>query len=62
MRFNIPNKVRAIIYIVTALSTPVVAYLFARGILGELELTLFGALVTAVTAMASLNVTDPEAK
>jgi len=54
-KFNIPARARAIIYILTALSTPVIAYLFAKGYIGELEVTLFGGLITAVTAMASLN-------
>lgn len=62
MRFNIPSKARAIIYILTALSAPVMAYLFAKGYIGELEVTLFSAIVTAVSAMAALNVSNPEAK
>lgn len=56
MRVNLPDKWRAAIYIVTSLGSPVIAYLFAKGILGELEVGLWSALVTAVNAMAALNV------
>ena len=62
MRFNLPAKARVIIYILTALGAPVMAYLFAKGIVGELEVGLFSALVTAVNGMAALNVSDPEEK
>jgi hypothetical protein len=56
MRVNLPDKVRVAIYVLTALGTPVVGYLFAKDVLGELEVTLWGALVTAVNSMAALNV------
>jgi len=62
MRINLPNKARAIIYVLTALGTPVVAYLFVKGYIGKEEIALFGALVTAVNGMAALNVTNPESK
>lgn len=57
MSFNLPPKVRAALYVLTALGTPVVAYLFARGTIGTLEVTLWSAEVSVVTAMAALNVT-----
>ena len=60
MRFNIPAKARIAIYIVTALGAPVMAYLFAKGYVGELEVGLFSALVTAVNGMAALNVNEPQ--
>jgi hypothetical protein len=56
MRINFPPRVRAAIYIFTAVSSPVVGYLLAKGLIGELEMTLWLAEVTAVTAMAGLNV------
>lgn len=56
MRFNPPSRVRAAIYIITALGTPLVAYLVAKGTIGELELNLWAAEVTAVNIMAGLNV------
>jgi len=62
MRFNLPARARVIIYIVTALGAPIMAYLFAKGYIGELEVGLFSALVTAVNGMAALNVSNPEDK
>lgn len=62
MTFNLPYKVRAALYILTAVGTPVVAYLFAKDIIGTLEVTLWSAEITVVTALAAANVTpdDPE--
>lgn len=56
MNLNLPNKVRAALYVLTALGTPIVAYLFAKGFIGEIEVALWAAEVTAVNAMAALNV------
>ena len=57
MKLNPSSKVRVALYIVTALGTPVVAYLLAKGLIGVLEVTLWSAEVTAVAAMAGFNVT-----
>lgn len=57
MTFNPPYKVRAALYVLTAIGTPIVAYLFAKDVIGELEVTLWAAEVTVVNAMAALNVT-----
>lgn len=57
MTINVPYKIRAGIYVATALLTPVITYLLAKGIIGELEMALWGAEVTAVTALAALNTT-----
>jgi len=62
MRVNFPPKVRAAIYIFTALGSPVVGYLLAKEIIGQLEMSLWLAEVTAVTIMAGLNVSSPEGK
>lgn len=56
MQFNPPYKVRAILYLITALGTPVVAYLLAKGVIGQLEVVLWSAEVAIVNAMAALNV------
>lgn len=56
MKLNLPNKVRAILYVFTAIGTPIITYLFAKDIIGELELALWGAEVTVISVMASLNV------
>lgn len=58
MTLNPPRKVRAVIYIFTALGMPVMTYLLAKEIIGPLEMALWGAEVTAVMAMAGLNVSN----
>lgn len=60
MRINLPDRVRAALYVLTALGTPVIAYLFAKDIIGELEVTLWAAEVAVVNAMAALNVTTSD--
>lgn len=57
MQINIPPVVRFALYIVTALGTPVVEYLRARGVFGALEVALWNSEVAAVAAMAAFNVT-----
>lgn len=57
MNLNPPSKVRAALYIFTAIATPIVAYLLAKGFIGTLEVTLWSAEVTVVSAMAGFNVT-----
>lgn len=58
MQFNPSYKVRAALYMLTALGTPIVAYLFARHTIGVLEVQLWSAEVAVVSAMAALNVTS----
>lgn len=62
MTLNIPYKVRAVLYIVNAVGSPVMAYLLAKGFIGTLEVGLWAAEMTAVFALAGLNVvkTDKE--
>lgn len=49
-------KVRLGAYIFTAVATPVVVYAQAKGWIGDLEMTLWGAEVTVVAALAGFNV------
>ena len=56
MQFNLPPKVRAALYVATAIGTPLVAYLSSKGTIGDLEVQLWSAEVTVVSAMAALNV------
>jgi hypothetical protein len=49
-------SVRMALYVLTLLGAPVVVYLRARGIIGDLELALWGAEVTAVSTLAAFNV------
>lgn len=60
MKFNLPSQLRIALYIITALGTPIIGYLFTEGHIGETEVTLWGGLVTAVTSMATLNVKPTE--
>lgn len=57
MRVNLPDRVRVILYVITALGTPVVGVLTEQAILPSWVMTLWTAEVAAVTAMAALNVT-----
>lgn len=56
MRINIPAPVRVALYILTMLGAPVAVYLRASGVIGDLELALWSAEVSAVSALAAFNV------
>lgn len=55
MTLNPPRRVRAALYVLTAVGTPVAVYLQAKGIIGDLEFILWGAEVTVVNTLAVLN-------
>ena len=55
MTLNVPYKVRATLYVLTAIGSPVIAYLAARDIVGELEVALWSAEVAIVSALAAFN-------
>lgn len=57
----LPPKVRQLIYIVTALTSPVVIYLGNEGRLDTFWVGLFSVVVTAVTGLAASNVNTDEA-
>lgn len=57
MQVNLPPKVRLSLYVLTAVGTPVVAYMFAKGLIGELEVTLWAAEVSVVNVLAAFNTT-----
>lgn len=61
MRLNPPRRVRALLYVATAIGTPVVVYLQAKGIIGDLEFILWSAEVTVVNGLAALNTQTPDA-
>lgn len=52
----ISPRIRRVIYIVTAVLTPVVTYLGTQGRIDDFYLGLYSVIVTAVTALASANV------
>ena len=53
---NIPSNVRSTIYVVTALTSPLVAYLGTEGTISSFAVGLYSVIVTAVTALAFHNV------
>lgn len=56
MNLNIPAKVRQAIYIVTAVASPVMAYLHQAGTVSDFVFGLFAVVVTAVASLAAVNV------
>lgn len=56
MTVNLSRRQRVAIYLINIVGTPVVAYALAKGWIGELELTLWAAEVTAAMTLAGLNV------
>lgn len=63
MNFNLPSQVRLALYILTAVGTIVVGYLFDSERIGQNEVVAWGSLVTLVNTMAAFNVTpDDSAK
>ena len=57
MKLNLPPNVRATLYVLTMIGTPVVAYLNATGVIGTLEVALWSAEVSVIAALAAFNVT-----
>lgn len=55
MTLNPSRRVRAVIYIITLTVTPLVAYLRAKGFIGDLEVALWGNEVTAAGTLALVN-------
>lgn len=60
MKVNLPAKVRKALYVATVIGSPVVAYLATKGVIGDLEVTFWAALVTAISGLAAFNVTPDE--
>jgi len=56
MNLNPPSRVRAVLYAVTAIGTPLVVYLLSKGKIGEAEVVLWSAEVTVVSLLAGFNV------
>lgn len=55
MTLNPSRRTRAAIYITNVLAAPLVAYAFAKGWIGELEVTLYGSEAAAAFLLAGLN-------
>lgn len=58
MTITLPAWLRRGLYALTAVGTPVVAYLSAKGYIGDLEVTLWSGEVAVVGALAAFNTTD----
>lgn len=61
MNVSLSAKIRAALYVFTAVGTPIVTYLLDRGIIGSGELALWGAEVTVISAMAGFKALSPDA-
>jgi len=60
MNINLPSKVRAALYALIAVLSPLVTYLGTQGRLDEFYVGLFAVIVTAVSGLAFSNVTPDE--
>lgn len=58
MQLNPSPKVRIALYVLTAVGTPLVAYLQAKGLIGVLESALWSAEVTVIATLAAFNVSQ----
>jgi hypothetical protein len=56
MTLNLPPKVRWVLYVLTLVSAPIVAYALAKGWIGSLEVTLWSAEVAVISGLAAFNV------
>lgn len=56
MKFNPSFRVRATIYILATISSPIVAYMNDKNIIGDMEVNLWSALMSAIFVLAALNV------
>lgn len=56
MNINLPANLRAAIYVITAIGSPVVAYLGQQEVIGTFWVGLWAVIVTAVASLARINV------
>lgn len=56
-RIQLPARVRTILYVLTAVGSPIIAYLGTEGRLDDFYVGLFAVIVTAVNALALSNIT-----
>lgn len=56
MKIQLPPQVRATLYVLISVSSPVVAYLGTQGRLSDFVVGLYAVVVTAVSALAFSNV------
>lgn len=58
MKIKIPRKIRALLYIITAVGSPIMVYLLALGVVNDAAMVLWGAEVAVVAALAGFNLSD----
>lgn len=56
MNLSLKPGIRLVLYILTVLGAPVVVYLRAKDVIGDIELTLWSGEVSAVSLLAAFNV------
>lgn len=57
MTINLSAQLRQALYIFTAVGTPVMVYLLAKDVIGDLEMALWSAEVLAVGSLAAFKTT-----
>lgn len=62
MEVNLPPKVRQAIYIIATVASPVAFYLNQETVLSDFWFGLFAVVMSAVTALAAINVNVKEKK
>jgi hypothetical protein len=55
---NLSARVRLVVYVVTGVGSALVAYLVAKDVIGDAEVTLWAAIAALVNGLAALNTTD----
>lgn len=60
MHLNPPYKVRAALYVLLMLGSPIIAYLQTENLIGASELNLWLGLSAVIALLAGLNVTKPQ--
>lgn len=60
MKPVLPARLRSAIYLVTAVVTPVMAYLATQGVVSDFWIGLYTVFTSAVNALAYVNVTPDE--
>jgi hypothetical protein len=58
MQIIFSPRIRSTLYIITAIGTPIVTYLLAKGLIGNLEVGLWSSEVAAVGMLAAFNTKD----
>lgn len=60
MNLNLPAQVRKAVYILATIATPTLYYLNQQTVVNDFWFGLYSVVMTAVTALAALNVTPDE--